>query len=233
MPTDFTVGSLHVKRTYVYVAGAGIVLVLGYRYYKNKSTATATTAPTDNTIDPVTGVPYAQEQAYSDVGTPYGSLGGGYYTTSATTSTPTYSDNSTWASTASGLDLGGTPSSTISAAISKVLGGVPVSQTESDIWHEIVGILGAPPVGTYSPKLTTTATSTVQARSWVSFTVQHDGENIQQIQTAAIVASGTSNPTLISTRVAQAAVKSKRSPTAVLKRGTVITIEAPAGFAYS
>lgn len=161
----------NVKKQWVYVAGAGIVLVVGYKFYQSKkaaasSSTTDTSLSTDaNSIDPATGLTYSEE-ASSSGGYMYGSVGsgGGGYTSTYDPYTDTATSSSTgtnqdWLNQAESQSLGGASQDAIAAALTKVLGGLAVTQEQADIWHEVVGILGYPPQGYPSLRLTTTTTT--------------------------------------------------------------------------
>lgn len=68
------------NRKYWLIGGGTIGAVLVYKYFKSRSTATSTAGSTaatstDSSLDPVTGVPYSEEEQYSGITTADGAVG--------------------------------------------------------------------------------------------------------------------------------------------------------------
>lgn len=187
MPEDIKVPGLgELPKKYVIggvVVAGGIVVIV---YFRHKSSATAAAATdttgtsatgttTDPSIDPATGIPYAQEQQSSAIdpstgipfaeetgyGSDYGGLGnyGSYGTVNPNplTGSSTITTNEDWIGAAeSGIVPGS--QATIAAAVTKILAGLPVTNAQRDIFLEAVGIIGNPPQGYPQPiKLKDTA----------------------------------------------------------------------------
>lgn len=176
-----------VKKSYA-IGGAvvtvGIVGIAWYRARNNAATtaASATTAATpavDYSIDPNTGIPWADEQggyggsSYGGVmpasgygGANYGSgniigydqYGDPIYGTGSGSGTPTgITTNSEWLTQAvSDLSAQNVSTSTAETALSKVLGGITVTVQEQDLFLEAEGIEGKPPQGYPPIKLSNT-----------------------------------------------------------------------------
>lgn len=125
-------------------------------------------------IDPSTGIPYAEETAgASDYGGGYGSYqtegydAAGYplgseadlqwQATQAGTTTNSITTNEQWLEEAESGVIPGS-ASTIGNALSRVLGGLPVTNAQRSLFLEAVGLLGNPPGGYPQPiKLKDTA----------------------------------------------------------------------------
>lgn len=193
MPDDIKVPGLgNVDKKKAAIAGVvvavGVVGIIAVRRKTASTAAASTTAPADTTatttdpsIDPSTGIPYADEQGYGsedsydgngDVG-----IGGAYddaagypigseadlqwqaeQNGTATISTGSgITTNADWVTEA---ESGVVPGSvgTISAAVAKILGGLAVTSAQRDLFLEIVGVIGNPPQGYPQPiKLTDTS----------------------------------------------------------------------------
>jgi hypothetical protein len=164
-----------VKKQYVYLAGAGAAGILGVAWWRKRQAASqaASTAAAPsldpNAVDPATGLTYAEE-ASAQGGYMYGSVG---YTTGqdmtgfgagseippifpGAGTSPSITTNEQWVQEAEGLNLGGVSADTIAAALTKILGGLPVTQDQADIFHEVVGQIQAPPQGYPPIRLVTT-----------------------------------------------------------------------------
>jgi LysM repeat protein len=151
-----------VKPVYVYTGGAVVIGVVGYSWWKRRNTApaaAATSTGTDATIDPNTGMPYADE-----TGT-YGSSYGGidpatgvpfiYESgTQSTTGASQYTTNQQWADAAIG-ELENTFSYTEDLATRSVrdyLSQKSLPPDEYQAMQLITAELGQPPTGTFNLK---------------------------------------------------------------------------------
>jgi hypothetical protein len=147
-------------------------------------------------IDPNTGIPYSEEggsdvAGYSGYQIPYGTGGAGYDAggsgfdaagypigseadlawqaeqdgTSATSTSTGITTNEEWVTEAESGVIPGSVS-TISAAVSKVLGGLAVTSAQKDLFLEAVGVIGNPPQGYPQPiKLTDTSAQPAPAKT--------------------------------------------------------------------
>lgn len=201
MPADIKIpGFGEVDRKKALIIGGGVAavaVVLVIRQRKNAAAAAAAAAvpstdttdsgddtATDPSIDPLTGIPYADEVDEADSADEFDSGGNGavnsaddydaagYPVGSAAdlawqaqqegiATTPTsaaasngITTNEQWIEAAE-AQMGDT--STVSAALSKVLGGLPVTTAQDQIFLEAVGILGSPPGGYPTPNITDTS----------------------------------------------------------------------------
>jgi hypothetical protein len=152
------------------VGAAGLVI-----WYTMRARSQASTTMADPSIDPTTGIPYAQEQAgYGGYGV--SGYGGsvpsqfGYYdpttgsyitgTGSQVVSPPT---NASWAQQVEAyLQQVGYDPTTVSAAIGKYLTGQTLTSDQQGIVAAAVGFFGNPPQG--APKMTSATPS-----GWQSF----------------------------------------------------------------
>jgi hypothetical protein len=174
----------------VTIGAIGIVVI---RRKNAAAAAAATPAATDTTddstvdpsIDPETGIPYADEQSsgfdssgafdegagdtglssnnFDAAGYPIGSAADLAWQaqqdgTSVSGTTTAITTNSQWL-TAAEAQLGDT--SAITTALTKVLGGVAVTSDQQNIFMEAVGLLGAPPGGYPPINLTSTSQAPV------------------------------------------------------------------------
>lgn len=171
----------NVKKSYVYMAGGVTAAIVGVAWYRHRqqakaatvastSSSTTSASPDPNAIDPATGLTYAEE-ATQQGGYMYGSIGSGGSGYSGPvdqfgnplpapifpSSNSSLHTNEDWITTAESLPLGGASSDAIAAALTKVLGGLPVTQDQADIFHEVSGILGPPPQGYPSLRLVTSS----------------------------------------------------------------------------
>lgn len=153
-------GAGEVPKKTVAIAGGVAAAVVGVGYYrKKKADAAALAAATsDGTLTEGTDA----LGSTSPIG-PGDLSGGGLVTTGGdpvpapiNLQNPGIITNSDWQSAAAAMDLGGVDSSTITAAVSKILGGVAVTQDQAEIFQEVAGIIGYPPQGYPPIKLVTT-----------------------------------------------------------------------------
>lgn len=165
MPDDLKIPGIgQVDKKYVI---AGVVVAVGvgvivYMRSRNAANAAATTAQssgsadttTDPSIDPNTGIPYAEESggAYSGYGG-YGDSGGygsyGGYPGTYNPNPNQITTNSDWVQAAIGIVPGDT--NAVTAALSAVLGGLTVTHAQKNLFLEAVGLLGQPPQGYPTP----------------------------------------------------------------------------------
>ncbi len=146
-------------------------------------------------IDPSTGIPYSEESGNTGIygssnnlgnfdaaGYPLGSTADLAWQAAQEGDTTAITTNSQWITEAeSGIIPGDV--STISAALSKVLGGVAVTSDQRDLFLEAVGALGNPPQGYPQPiKLTDTAGQ--PGSSYHTITVPRD-ETVEQLASAS------------------------------------------------
>ena len=184
MPDDVKVPGLgEVPKKYVWggvIVGGGIAVIMFLRARSAASASDAGNAAasdgtgTDPSIDPATGIPYADEgygtedSSYIDpsTGIPYADESGygGAYGTSVTTANAV-STNEEWLQNALTDTPGNT--STVEAALAGVLGGLTVTTAQREIFLEAVGINGQPPQGYPTPIKTsdTSAQSTTSGTS--------------------------------------------------------------------
>lgn len=142
------------------IAGAVVVGIVGVSWWRKRQTNAATAAAASDTGGLVQD-PNASfdTSAVGPGGTPV-TTGGDLIPAPINLQNPGIITNQDWKSAGSGLDLGGIDSSVIAAALSKVLGNVPVSQDEMHIFMEVSGEIGYPPQGYPPPRLTTTGPGT-------------------------------------------------------------------------
>lgn len=144
------------------VASAGI---LAYAWYRKKSspvdTSSSTADTTDSSIDPATGVPYADEYGYMNSG--YGLLGvndpstGQIITSGSGTGVVTITTNAQWAQAAQSylVSLGGySDAAAVAAALGAALLGHYITPDQVQIFNAAVAFEGNPPQG-YPPLNTT------------------------------------------------------------------------------
>ncbi|MGH2866767.1 MAG: hypothetical protein ACRDNK_04245 [Solirubrobacteraceae bacterium] len=179
-----------VKKPYLIAGVAVFAGIIGYAYFKRSranaaaaadtsSTTTSTAAATDpsQSIDPSTGLTYAEEAAGSSTGYGQPGYGGfssepyspyGYDIYGNPIPAPTgagsggaLTTNDEWASQAE-TDLGNAniTLAVSSLAIGRVLAGLTVTSAQRDIFMQGVGLLGEPPQGYPKPiKLSDTGTT--------------------------------------------------------------------------
>lgn len=157
----------------VVIAGGVVAAIVGVGYYRKRQAAlaVATGTGTDTTTDTGGG--------FSDSVAGPGDLSGGGAVTSTGDPVPApivlqnagILTNNDWKTAGTSLDLGGTDSSVIASALSKVLGGLPITQTEVEIYREVVGEIGDAPQGHPAIKMVLASQPAPSVSSW-SYTVQ-------------------------------------------------------------
>lgn len=150
-----------VDKKYVYVAGGVVVLIVGYKWWQARNTPVA--------IDPATGLPYGSTsdqysyQASSGSNSGYQPYPVDQYGNALPapiySQNPSVQTNQEWLSAAESLQIG-VSDTVLVAALSKILGGIPVTQDQIDIWNQVTGIIGTPPQGAPSPRLKIETTPT-------------------------------------------------------------------------
>lgn len=161
--TGHLTGTIHVpvfgtvkKQTAVYVGIGAVVFVVGVYWYRQHNMATSAPADTspaaiDPSIDPATGVPWADEtgSGFGDAGLP-GIVDGSNTDTSGAIDTsgtggPPFNDNSAWARFVEQA-MGSTGADAIAAAIGHYLNGAELTDAEKTTAEEAVAIGNKPPV---------------------------------------------------------------------------------------
>lgn len=153
----------NVPKPALIAVGAASIGILAYAYYRHNSGASADTAPSDTTdtsIDPATGVPYADEFGYTNSG--YGFLGvndpstGQIITSGSGTGVVTISTNAQWSQAAQAYlaSIGGFDSTAVAAALGAGLLGHYMTPDQVGIWNAAIAFEGNPPGG-YPPLNTT------------------------------------------------------------------------------
>jgi hypothetical protein len=151
----------NVPKPALIAVGAASVGILAYAYYRHNSVAatatdTSGTDVTDTSIDPATGVPYADEFGYMNSG--YGFLGvndpstGQIITSGSGTGVVTISTNAQWSQAAQAYlaSIGGYDSTTVAAALGAGLLGHYITPDQVSIWNAAIAFEGNPPGG-YPP----------------------------------------------------------------------------------
>ena len=237
VPKKYAIGAV------VVAGGLGVIVYIRSRKAATAAAAADTTASTsagtsgtDPSIDPATGIPYAEEYAGMGV-SDYGGAGaygsgydaGGYpigsqadLTWSSQQQTGITTNNE-WVQEAIGGAVPGDPA-TIQAAIAAVLGGITVTTAQKNLFMEAVGILGAPPQG-YPPIHTSDTSGHPGTPSPANVSVpQVAGATVNRAQTALRAAGfrtsagpGTSGYIVTSTNPAAGAM---------VPKGTIVAINA-------
>lgn len=156
-----------VKPVYLYIGGGVVAVAVAYGYYKKKKSANAAAGATaganavgdtsnqgDGSIDPVTGIPYADEGGVYGYGAVDPSTGVPYqYESTTSATTQQYSTNEDWASAGIAYaqsDLGATQTLAQSAVrdylAQPVSGLIPAEYT---LMSELLALIGPPPVGSF------------------------------------------------------------------------------------
>jgi hypothetical protein len=154
-----------VPKMYIY-GGAGVAVVGGVLIVRKRkasaaaavaaTSATDTTGTTDPSIDPATGVPYADETGDGGYGGYDASTGGYGYVdgngqyiypgTGVTTSTaPTVSTNAEWAQEVTSYFAGNGDAGSYPDAIGKALQGMCLTSAQLQLWDNAVAFMGQPP----------------------------------------------------------------------------------------
>jgi hypothetical protein len=145
-----------VKKGYAVAAGAAVAGIVGVGYYRKRQQAAIPVTTDQTSVD-----------AFGST-TPVGPGGSNGVTNQAgdpvlgpiVQPTTTVTSNSEWLGLAQDTAQQlGIPDATAQAALRKILGGSPVTQTEIEVFHQIVGVINAPPQGYPAIHLTTTAPS--------------------------------------------------------------------------
>lgn len=150
-----------VKPAYLYAGGAAMAGVVFYAYWKRRSSAGVPAATssigTDATIDPATGMPYADEtgvygSSYGGVdpatGIPFIYEGG----SGNPSTTSAYTSNQQWSQAAIGEleNTFGYAASLSSASVRDYLAGKALPPDEYAAMQLIIAELGPPPTGTFN-----------------------------------------------------------------------------------
>lgn len=157
----------NVPKPALIAVGAASVGILAYAYYRHNSatpsdtdTTGGTSDVTDTSIDPATGVPYADEFGYTNSG--YGFLGvndpstGQIITSGSGTGVVTITTNAQWSQAAQAYlaSIGGFDSTAVAAALGAGLLGHYMTPDQVGIWNAAIAFEGNPPGG-YPPLNTT------------------------------------------------------------------------------
>jgi hypothetical protein len=151
----------NVPKPALIAVGAASAAILAYAYYRRSSAApsdagTTDTGVTDTSIDPATGVPYADEFGYTNTG--YGFLGvndpstGQIITSGSGTGVVTITTNAQWSQAAQAYlaSIGGFDSTAVAAALGAGLLGHYMTPDQVGIWNAAIAFEGNPPGG-YPP----------------------------------------------------------------------------------
>jgi hypothetical protein len=162
---EFKIGKMNAPKPAVYMAGAAAVGIVAYAYYKrrgNTATATDTTGTTtDPSIDPSTGIPWADEMGYGSSAGYTGASGlgiydpttGQYYNNGYGNQVVTaVTTNAAWAQAAEAYltSIGQYDPAAVAAAIGKALTGQYVTSDQVAIFAAARAFEGEPPTG-YPP----------------------------------------------------------------------------------
>ena len=156
----------NVPKPALIAVGAASVGILAYAWYRHSAGSSAgtadpgTTDTTDPSIDPATGVPYADEFGYTNGG--YGFLGvndpstGQIITSGSGTGIVTITTNAQWSQAAQAYlaSIGGFDSTAVAAALGAGLLGHYMTPDQVGIWNAAIAFEGNPPGG-YPPLNTT------------------------------------------------------------------------------
>ena len=158
-----------VKPAYLYVGLGSVGAIVIYGYYKKKSSSTANAAAAaaavsstqnqgNGSIDPTTGIPYADEGGVygyggidPETGIPYEYENADEQAYEEYGSQSEFQTNDEWAQAAiqdAQADLGAAQT-LAQTAVSGYLGNQALPANEYDLMQEILGLLGPPPVGTF------------------------------------------------------------------------------------
>jgi len=152
------------------IGGVGTIAIvyLAYKHSANSAAAATTTTDTstDSSIDPATGIPYADETgesyggAYGTTPSMYGYYDPttGQYITNGSGSTAVVtapSTNAAWAQQAVAYFEGlGYDATTVSAALGNYLTGQTLTASQNSLISSILALQGAPPVNVPPPTIT-------------------------------------------------------------------------------
>lgn len=159
----------NVPKPALIAVGAASVGILAYAWYRHQGSASSATDTTttdttsyDSSIDPATGVPYADEYGYSNgagysLGSVYDPSTGGTYTGGTSgTGVVQITTNAQWAQAAQSYlaSIGGYDATAVAAALGAGLLGHYMTPDQVGIWNAAVAFEGNPPGG-YPPLNTT------------------------------------------------------------------------------
>lgn len=161
MADSISIAGKPIPKNALFIGGAVAAGILGYAYWKRTSggggtgTSPTDTSATDSGIDPSTGQPYADEfgagMNYTGLGT-YDPATGAILASYGSQTVTAVSTNAQWAQAAQAYLVSQSyDAQAVSAAIGKVLAGLPVTNEEATIWAAAVGYEGQPP--NYVPPL--------------------------------------------------------------------------------
>lgn len=157
----------NVPKPALIAVGAASVGILAYAYYRHSQSSSAestdTSSVTDSSIDPATGVPYADEFGYTNSG--YGFLGvndpstGSIITSGSGTGVVQITTNAQWSQAAQAYlaSIGGFDATAVAAALGAGLLGHYITPDQVVIWNAAIAFEGNPPGG-YPPLNTTPPT---------------------------------------------------------------------------
>lgn len=227
-----------VPKKYLAVAGAAVVGIVGYGFYRKRQAATAI---------PITADQTSAGDAFTDT-TPAGPSGSNGVTNQfgdqvppqiIQSPNPGILTNEDWLTEAQSLDIGASDT-VVTAALVKALGGTPTTQTEQEIFHQVVAIIGPPPQGNQPLKLTSTPAPTPQPTTgskpkyemvWgpVTVTGSYVGITLASLQNiytqqAAGLGAAKVNAAVRASYISQAAQRNGLSANAKLKAGQIIQI---------
>jgi hypothetical protein len=145
-------------KTWLLIGALGVGGVIVWYVVKSKGSSSSTAATTDPSIDPSTGIPYAEEYAQGAMGTTPSLYGytdpstGQYITGVGATTVTQPSTNASWAQEVESYleNLGYDPTTT-AAAIGKYLTGQPLTADQNSIVAAALGFFGNPPTGAPPP----------------------------------------------------------------------------------
>lgn len=230
-------GMGNVEKKYVAVAGGAVVVIVGIGFYRkrqaNQAAAAATgVLPADSSLDTTPIGPGGDNGLTNQFGDPVAPP--------IVQQQPGINTNLDWLETGAGLNLGGTDENVIRTALANILGGTPVTQAQVEIFHEVVGIIGGPPQGNPTIKMTSSSpatttpppkTSPVYKMIWgpVTVTGSYVGMTLGALQDKYARDAGALGATKLSTAVLadyrrQAAIRNVMSTRTVLRNGQVVSL---------
>jgi hypothetical protein len=142
-------------KTWLLIGGLAVGGVVVWYVVKSRSGSSSTNAAaTDPSVDPSTGIPYAEEYAQGAMGTTPSLYGytdpstGQYITGVGATTVTQPSTNASWAQEVESYleNLGYDPTTT-AAAIGKYLTGQPLTSDQNSVVAAALGFFGNPPTG--------------------------------------------------------------------------------------
>lgn len=152
----------NVPKPALIAVGVASVGILAYAWYRHSNaapvnTSASTNTPSDTSIDPATGVPYADEFGYTNSG--YGfpgiydpSTGSTIGTGVGTGTVTTVTTNAAWSQAAQSYlaSIGGFDATAVAAALGAGLLGHYMTPDQVGIWNAAIAFEGNPPNG-YPP----------------------------------------------------------------------------------